>query len=30
MPFTDEALANKAMLYRYFGSKEQLFDEVFS
>ena len=26
----DEALANKAMLYRYFGSKEQLFDEVFS
>ncbi|MFJ4207900.1 TetR family transcriptional regulator [Paenarthrobacter sp. NPDC089675] len=26
----EEATANKAMLYRYFGSKEQLFDEVFS
>ena len=26
----DEAQANKAMLYRYFESKDRLFDEVFS
>lgn len=26
----DEAMANKSMLYRYFESKDRLFDEVFS